>query len=141
MKKEEPRKAPIIFIEDNLTKAKRILMSPKKLCPTAVVVYVMECKVNPGEQDARDIAKMKETLFKKTREYSIKFPRYSGESRKGQEWCAWICYHAQRYSVETVEAGEVEFAIFRAIEDSLKNRILHLEPGTIGFSSYIPVES
>ena len=36
MKKEEPRKAPIILMEDNLTKAKRILMTPKKLCPTTV---------------------------------------------------------------------------------------------------------
>ena len=34
--KEEPRKAPIILMEDNLTKAKRILMTPKKLCPTTV---------------------------------------------------------------------------------------------------------
>ena len=93
------------MMEDNLTKVKRILMTPKKLCPTAAVVFAMERKANPGEQDAREIAKMKETLIKKTREYSITFPKYSGESRKGQEWCAWICYQVQRYSVETVEAG------------------------------------
>ena len=34
----------------------------------------------------------------------------------------------------------MKFAIFGAIEDSMKNRILHLEPGTIGFDSYTPVE-
>ena len=67
-KKEEPKKAPIILMEDNLTKAMRILMTTKKLCPTATVVYTMECKANPGEQDAREIAKMKDTLIKKTRE-------------------------------------------------------------------------
>ena len=59
-KKEEPRKAPIILMEDNLTKTKRILMTPKKLCSTAVVVYAMEHKANPGEQDPREIAKMKD---------------------------------------------------------------------------------
>ena len=48
-KKEEPRKAPIILKEDNLTKATRILMTPKKLCPTAAVVFAMEHKANPGE--------------------------------------------------------------------------------------------
>ena len=32
------------------------------------------------------------------------------------------------------------FTIFGAIEDSMKNRILHLEPGTIGFNSYTPAE-
>ena len=123
--------ALIKLMEDNLTKAKRILMTPKKLSPTAAVVYSMEHKANPGEQDAREIAKMKETLIMKTREYSITFPKYSRELRKGQEWRAQMCYHAQRYSVETVEAGEVKFAIFGAIEDSMKNRILHLEAGTI----------
>ena len=58
---------------------------------------------------------MKETLIKKTREYSNTFPKYSRESKKGQEWCAKICYHAHKYSVETVGAREVKFAIFGAI--------------------------
>ena len=44
MKKEEPKKAPIILMEDNLTKAKRILMTPKKVCPTAVVE---QCRTKP----------------------------------------------------------------------------------------------
>ena len=34
----------------------------------------------------------------------------------------------------------MKFAIFGAIEDSMKNRILHLEPGTIGFDRYTPAE-
>ena len=34
----------------------------------------------------------------------------------------------------------MKFVIFGVIEDSMKNRILHLEPGTIGFSSYTPAE-
>ena len=80
-KKEEPRKAPIILMEDNLTKAKRILMTPKKMCPTAVVVYAMKRKANPGEEDEREIEKMKETLVKKTREYSITFSKYRIEER------------------------------------------------------------
>ena len=36
-KKEVQRIAPIIFMEDNLTKAKRALMKPKELCPTSNV--------------------------------------------------------------------------------------------------------
>ena len=59
MNKEEPKKAPIIMMEDNLTKAKRILITPKNLCPTGEVVYAMENKATPGEQDTREIAKKK----------------------------------------------------------------------------------
>ena len=68
--KGEPEKATIVLMEDNLTKAKRVLMTPKQLCPTGVVVQVIENKANPGEQDAEKLAKLKETLFKNTREYS-----------------------------------------------------------------------
>ena len=32
--REEPKKVPIVLMEDNLTKAKRALMAPKQLCPT-----------------------------------------------------------------------------------------------------------
>ena len=32
--REEPKKAPIVLMEDNLTKTKRALMAPKQLCPT-----------------------------------------------------------------------------------------------------------
>ena len=59
--KGEPEKATIISMEDNLTKAKMALMTPKQLCPTGVVVHAMENKANPGEQDAEKLAKLKET--------------------------------------------------------------------------------
>ena len=74
---------------------------------------------------------MQETLIKKEREYSRTFPKCNEESRKGQDWCARICFHAREYKVETVTAGHVKFAIYGAIEGNMKNRILHLEPGTI----------
>ena len=45
-------------------------MTPKQLCPTGEVVQRMENKVNPGEQESEKLAKLKETLIKKTREYS-----------------------------------------------------------------------
>ena len=100
--REEPKKAPVILMEDNLTKAKRALMTPKQLCPTGAIVHAMENKVNPGEQDAEKLAKLRETMIKKTRVYSKSFPKYNGESRKGQEWCAKICYHAREYRVDTI---------------------------------------
>ena len=98
--KGEPVKATIVLMEDNLTKAKRALMIPKQLCPTGAVVHSMENKANPGEQDAEKLAELKETLIKKTREYSKSFPKYNRESRKGQEWCAKICYHAKEYRMD-----------------------------------------
>ena len=75
--------APIVLIEDNLTKAKKALMTPKQLCPTAAVVQPMEAK-SPGEQDAEKLAKLREVLIKNTRAYSESFPKYSGELKKGQ---------------------------------------------------------
>ena len=80
--KGEPEKATIVLMEDNLTKAKRALMTPKQLCPTAAVVQAIENKVNPGEQDAEKLAKLKETLIKKTREYSKSFPKYNRSPEK-----------------------------------------------------------
>ena len=32
--REEPKKAPIVLMEDNLTKAKKAFMTPKQLCPS-----------------------------------------------------------------------------------------------------------
>ena len=56
----------IVLMEDNLTKAKKALMTPKQLCPTATVVHAMEAK-GPGEQDVEKLAKLREVLIKKTR--------------------------------------------------------------------------
>ena len=100
----------------------------------------MENKANPGEQDTEKLAKLKETLIKKTREYSKSFPKYNGESRKGQEWCAKICYHAREYRVYTIGAEDVKFALFGAIKDSMQKRTLNLEPGTVGFNNFTPAE-
>ena len=86
----------------------------------------MENKANPGEQNTEKLAKLRETLIRKTREYSKSFPKYNGESRKGQEWCAKICYHAREYRVDTIGAEDVKFVIFGAIENSMQKRILHL---------------
>ena len=47
---------------------------------------------------------------------------------------------AREYRVDTIGAEDVKFAIFGAIDNSLKKRILHLEPGTVGFSNFIPAE-
>ena len=108
--REEPRKAPIVLMEDNLTKATKALMTPKHLCPTAAVVQTMEAK-NPGEQDVEKLAKLREILIKKARVYSESFPKYSGESKKEQDWCAEICYHARKYRVDTIVPKDVKFAI------------------------------
>ena len=99
----------------------------------------MEAK-GPGEQDAQKLAKLREVLIKKTRAYSESFPKYSGESKKGLEWCAEICYHARKYRVDKIAPEYIKFAIFGAVEGKMRNRILHLEPGTIGFISYTAAE-
>ena len=57
-RRAEPKKAPIILMEDNLTQAKRALMTPKELCPTAKVVRAMENQATINIQEAREIAKM-----------------------------------------------------------------------------------
>ena len=44
----EPKKAPIVLMKDNLTKARRALMAPKQLCPTGVNIQTIEKKVNLG---------------------------------------------------------------------------------------------
>ena len=96
-KKEIPAAARIILMEDNLTKAKRAIMVQKVLCPTGEAMQAMLSQQNLSMQDVERIAKGKETIIKKTREYVNTFPKYNGESRKGQEWCARICFHAQQY--------------------------------------------
>ena len=74
-RREEPKKTPIILMEDKLTKAKRTLMTPKELCPTAMVVQAMGNQATISLQEAKEIAKMQETLIKKDREYGKTFPK------------------------------------------------------------------
>ena len=139
-KKDVSTAAPIILMEDNLTKAKRAIMVPKVMCPTTEAMQAMLGLQSRSASDMEKIAKSKETIIKKTREYVNTFPKYNGESRKGQEWCARICFHAKQYRVETIEADEVKFAIFGAVDGNMKNRILHLEPGTQGYKNFTAAE-
>ena len=53
----EAKKASIVLMEDNLTKAKRALMSPKQLCPTGVNIKAIESKANLGKIDMEKLAK------------------------------------------------------------------------------------
>ena len=97
-------------------------MITKILCPTGEVVQAMLSQQNRTMQDLERLAKARETIIRKTREYVNTFPKYRGESRKGQEWWAKICFHAQQYNVETIDANEVKFAIYGAVDGSMKNR-------------------
>ena len=42
---------PIVSMEDNLTKAKRALMTPKQLCPSGWEIKAIEGKAQIGERD------------------------------------------------------------------------------------------
>ena len=70
----------------------------------------------------------------------MSFPKYNGDLKKGQAWCACICYHARDYRVDTIAAEDLKFEIYRAIDDTMRTRVLHLEPGTIEFNSFTPAE-
>ena len=74
----EPKKAPIIFIEDNPAKAERTLMAPKQLCPAGANIQTIEKKVNLGYQDVDKLTKLREALIKKSRDYCMSFPKYNG---------------------------------------------------------------
>ena len=81
--REEPKKAPIILMEGNLTKAKKALMAPKQLCPTGLNIQTIEKKVNLREQDVDKLTKLREALIKKSRDYRTSFPKYNGKSIMG----------------------------------------------------------
>ena len=51
-----------------------------------------------------------------------------------------IYYHAVDYRVDTITADNMKFASYRAIETTMRSRVLHLEPGTIEFDSFTPAE-
>ena len=138
--KKIPAVAPIILMEDNLTKAKRAIMVEKVMCPTQEAMQAMLSIPTQSATDMEKIAKAEETIIRKNREYVNTFPKFNGESRKGQEWCAQICFHAKQYRVETIPADEVKFAIFGSVEGKMKNRILHLEPGTQGYNCFTAAE-
>ena len=125
------KKAPVVSMEDNLT-----LMVTKQLCPTGLNVQTLEQKAQLEEKDMLTQSKLRETLIKKSREYCKTFPKYNGDSKQGKA----TCYHVLNYKVEPVPAEDVKFAIYGAIEINLRNRILHLKPGTTGFHSFTLAE-
>ena len=103
--REKPKKAPIVLMEDNLTKAKKALMAPKQLCPRGLNIQTIEKKVNLGEQDVDKLTTLREALIKKSRDCCT----------QGQTWCANIYYHAVDYRVDTIAAENVKFTIYGAI--------------------------
>ena len=42
--------------------------------------------------------------------------------------------------MDTIVAEDVKFLIYGATETTMRTRVLHLEPGTIGFNSFTPEE-
>ena len=101
----------------------------------------IEKKVNLGEQDVDKMTKLREALIKKSRDYPKSVPKYNGTSKQGKTWLANICYHAVDYRVDTIAAEDVKFAIYRAIETTMRTKVLHLEPENIGFNSFTPAEN
>ena len=63
----EVKTAPIVLMEDNLTKAKRALMTTKQLCPSGVEIQKTERKEKIGERDVSTLAKLRETMISKSR--------------------------------------------------------------------------
>ena len=80
-------------------------MAPTELCPSGLNIQAIESKNHIGEMDMSILSKLRETRIRKSRENSTIFPKYSGDSKKGQAWCADICYHAIDYKVETIAAA------------------------------------
>ena len=74
--------APIVLMEDNLSKAKRALMSPKQLCPSGLNIQAIESKNHIGEKDKSILLKLRETMIRKNREYRTLFPKYSRDAKK-----------------------------------------------------------
>ena len=137
----EVKTAPIVLTEDNLTKAKRALMTPKQLCPLGLEIQTIQGKAQTGERDVSTLTKLREMMIRKSREYLMTFFKYNGDSKQGQAWCVNVCYHTIDFKVERISAEDIYFAIYGVIETNLRTRVLHLEPGTIGFNGFTPAEN
>ena len=87
-----------------------------------------------------EYAKLREIMIRKSKEYHLCFLKYNRDLKQGQAWCANICYHAIDFKVETITAEDIKFMIYGAIKPYLRTRVLHLEPGMIGFNSFTPAE-
>ena len=42
--------------------------------------------------------------------------------------------------MDTIAVKDVKFSIYGAIETTMRTKVLHLEPGMIGFNIFTPVE-
>ena len=145
-------------------------MAPKQLCLSGLNIQSIELKAHIGEKDESILSKLRETMIRKSREYCTLFPKYRGISKQGQAWCGNICYYTIDYKVETIAAEDTKFTIYKvetiaaedtkftiykmetiaaedtkftiygAIQNNLITRVLHLEPGTIGFNSFTLAE-
>ena len=127
-------------MEDNLTKAKKALMTPKQLCPSGLNIQSIERNVQIGKRDESILTKLREIMIRKSREYCMLFTKYKRDSKQGQSWCANIFYHKIDHKVETITAENVKFTIYGAKETHLRTRVLQLEPVTIGFNLFTPAE-
>ena len=97
------------------------------------MVKELEAKTQLDAVDRSLISKLRETMIKKSKEYHRGFPKFNGDSKQGQAWCANICYHGLDYDVETFSDDDVKFEIYSV---NLRTKVLHLEPGTIGFTGF-----
>ena len=78
-------------MEDNLTKAKRVIMATKALCPTGRSVQELESKAQIDVADRTTTSKLREMLIRKRREYLNMFPKFNGDLKQGQALCSGIC--------------------------------------------------
>ena len=115
----DAKTAPIVLMEDNLTKAKRALMAPKQLCPSGLNIQSIERKAHKGERDESILTKLIEMMIRKSREYLMSFSKYSRDSKQGHVWCANICYYTIDYKAETIATKDAKFAIYGAMETNL----------------------
>ena len=53
-------------------------------------IQAIESKNHIGEKDILILSKLRETMIRKSSEYHTSFPKYSGDSKKGQSWCSDI---------------------------------------------------
>ena len=63
----EVKTAPIVLMEDNLTKAKRALITPKQLCLSGLEIRTIKGKAQIEERDVSTLTKLRETMIRKSR--------------------------------------------------------------------------
>ena len=62
-------------------------MAPKQVCPSGLIIQI-EKKNHTGDKDKSILSKLRETMIRKSREYRTLFPKYSGDLKQQQVWCA-----------------------------------------------------